>query len=151
MGKWDVYRDPEGDPVTITEEQGRAIHHALTTVEAVRKAEGAPSLWKHQDPQIEIAKSRLLGRMLYAGRAPLDEKPPHRMGACAYHLTDPDLCPYCGMPRSGRGGELGRSVDPRHDISIQFSQITGDPLPDKVMIITYCNSEWHSNRRGLWS
>lgn len=151
MSRWDVFRDQEGKPVTITEEQGRAIWHAIHVVEQVRKAEGEPSLWAHQSPEIEIAKSRLLGRMLYQGRPPLDEKPPTYFGAAGYHLTDPDLCPKCGAPRSERGGELARSIDPNDDISKGFHSLKRpEEVPEKVITISYCNEEWHRDKKSIW-
>lgn len=147
--KWDVYRDDEGNPVTITQAQGRAIWHAIETVNAVRKAEGVKSLWEHPSPDIEMGKSRLLGRMLYQGRAPLNEKPPHHWGACGYHLTDPDLCPSCGQERTGPGGELGRSIAAKDDVT-RWAKGLGERVEGKVVTVTYCAQEWHSGPKGVW-
>jgi hypothetical protein len=75
---WDVARDRDGQPITITEEQMHAIWRAVRVVEDVRRAEGYPSLWKN--PQPDLYKSRLLGRMLLDGKPPTKTKPPMEMG-----------------------------------------------------------------------
>jgi hypothetical protein len=75
--EWDVHRDSDGKPVTITEEQVKAIWRAVDVVDAVRKAEGYSS---ETDWRIEVAKSRLLGRMLLEGKPPTRTKPPLTMG-----------------------------------------------------------------------
>ena len=72
--EWDVYRDDDGAPVTITDIQVRAVWHALRVVELVRKHERYASLW--DNPQPNIWKSRLLGRMLVHGRPPTRTRPP---------------------------------------------------------------------------
>lgn len=72
--EWDVYRDDEGRPVTITAEQMRAIWHALRVVEQVRSHERYRSLW--ENPRADIYKSRLLGRILIQGRPPTRSRPP---------------------------------------------------------------------------
>lgn len=87
--EWDVTRDAEGNPVTLTPEQVRAVWNALAVVESVRRSEGHQSLWEH--PQYDLGKSRLLGRMLIDGRPPLVEKPPGYLSARGYHLVEPDL------------------------------------------------------------
>lgn len=89
--KWDVYRDENDEPVTITQEQFQAIWHAVRTVQAVRYAEGAAPIGAHGSWHADLAKSRLLGRMLMDGRPPLDEKPPRYVAACGYHLVEPEL------------------------------------------------------------
>ncbi len=88
--EWDVFRDKDGNAVTVTWEQVRAIWHAVSVVEQVRQAEGHESLW-HKPPRpdldrhgrdvnyqtsAELAKSRLLGRMLVQGLPPTRTKPP---------------------------------------------------------------------------
>ena len=83
---WDVYRDAQGNPVTITEEQMHAIWHAIRVVERVRRAEDYPSMWTNPEPN--LYKSRLLGRLLIDGRPPLDEKPPDWWGGCGYHIVE---------------------------------------------------------------
>lgn len=90
VADWDVFRDQDGKPVTITWEQVRAVWHAVHVVERVRRAEGHPSLWHIRPPnginqagfevssqgEPELAKSRLLGRMLVSGLPPTKTKPP---------------------------------------------------------------------------
>jgi hypothetical protein len=78
VGEWDVYRDLDGNPVRLTVEQVRAIWHAINVVESVRSAENFESLWSHPYPN--LAKSRLLGRMLVDGRPPTRTKPPRSWG-----------------------------------------------------------------------
>lgn len=120
MSKWDVYRDAEGNAVTITEEQCVAIRHAVRTWAAVvaQEKQGAeygitPELAQeisNSFNSVYISKSCLMGRMLYQGRPPLDEAPPVEYAAPAYHLTDPELCPECGGPRKGPRGVIQQSV-----------------------------------------
>ena len=93
MSKRDVFRDENGEPVTITPQQFQAIWHAIRTVEDVRRWTGYEPIggstgrgW-HPD----LAMSRLLGRMLMDGRPPLDEMPPPYVAARGYHLVEPDL------------------------------------------------------------
>jgi len=82
-----VYRDEDGEPVTVTPAQCAAVWHAIAVVEAVREAEGCrPLLPPYPEDQAvslraEIGKSRLLGRMLYEGRPPTRTRPPHYLGA----------------------------------------------------------------------
>ncbi len=75
---WDVHRDGHGRPVMITDEQVRAIWHAIYVVDQVRKQEGYRSIWEY--PNADMYKSRLLGRMLLLGRPPTRTKPPMEMG-----------------------------------------------------------------------
>jgi hypothetical protein len=88
---WDVYRDADGNPVTITEEQVHAIWHAIRVVEDVRRTEGSEPIgpgW-----EVNLYKSRLLGRMLIEGKPPLPgpaSELPHAMGAVAYWEVEPD-------------------------------------------------------------
>ena len=72
--EWDLYRDDEGDPVTITVEQVRAIWRALDVVRDVRRHEQYESLWANPSPNVR--KSRLLGRILVEGRPPTRTRPP---------------------------------------------------------------------------
>lgn len=89
---WDVFRTPDGKPVTITQQQVAAVLHAVQVVEAVRKAEGHRSLFyaagtKHPGSMYaEIYKSRLLGRMLMEGRPPTRTRPPVYLGGPAWEL-----------------------------------------------------------------
>jgi hypothetical protein len=91
--EWDVYRDKRGVPVTITREQVRAIWHAIAVVDQVRQAEGHESLFQIWNPPgagtngqtpVELAKSRLLGRMLVQGRPPTKTRPPVAEGGPAW-------------------------------------------------------------------
>lgn len=91
MSRWDVDRDEHGDPVTITPQQMRAIWHAVRVVNEVRRAEGYAPIGDRGGWLPDLAKSRLLGRMLIDGRPPLDEKPPDYVAARGYHLVEPDL------------------------------------------------------------
>ena len=94
--EWDVYRSKDGNPVTITWEQCRAIWHAVHVVEMVRRAEGHESLFhirdhdraSHRNSQTEpeMAKSCLLGRMLVDGLPPTKTRPPVQYSAPAWHL-----------------------------------------------------------------
>lgn len=84
--RWDVYRDEQGVPVTITEQQMHAIWHAIGVVVAVRRAEGARTISENWNA--DLYKSRLLGRMVLDGKPPYDEKPPTELSACAYWLWD---------------------------------------------------------------
>jgi hypothetical protein len=84
----DVYRNEAGEPVTITHEQYKAFWHAIRVwQEVARDDRGEPI--KFNEPN--VAKSRLLGRMLIDGRPPLDEVPPRWFGAPGYHLAEPEL------------------------------------------------------------
>lgn len=83
---WDVMRDAAGNAITLTPEQVQAVWHAIYVVERVRASEGYDSLWTN--PQPNLGKSRLLGRMLVDGRPPLAEKPPHWVAGCGYHLVE---------------------------------------------------------------
>ena len=100
MSRHDVYRDENGMPVTITEEQMHAIWHAAHVVEQVRREEGCSAIGEpFGTPStgqwwVDLYKSRLLGRMLIDGRPPLDEKPAKWLGGCAYHEVEPDLDHY---------------------------------------------------------
>lgn len=93
--EWDVYRDGKGDPVTISVEQMYAIWHAIRVVDRVRATEDHQSLWAHPHPDIEISKSRLLGRMLLDGLPPTKTKPPYVMGG-PYWRGLPDGDPFTG-------------------------------------------------------
>lgn len=91
--KWDVYRDTDGNPVTLTYEQCAAVLHAFGIVEDVRRVEGHRPLFADRSGEgvswhAEIAKSCLLGRMLHDGKPPLAEKPPTIHAAPAYHLVE---------------------------------------------------------------
>ncbi|GAC1521596.1 MAG: hypothetical protein NVS3B1_05960 [Marmoricola sp.] len=113
MTSFDVLRDSDDRPVTITPLQCQAIRHAFAVYESVISAEEARGAGPHPafPPRtyralLLVSKSALMGRMLYEGRPPLPVAPPVNQGAPAYHLADPDLCPTCGELRTGRPGLL---------------------------------------------
>ena len=74
VAEWDVARDDDGNPITISVEQVYAIWQAIHVVEAVREKESYESLWTNPHPN--LYKSRLLGRMLIQGRPPTRTRPP---------------------------------------------------------------------------
>lgn len=80
--EWDVYRDADGNVVTITEDQLHAIWSAINLVERVRRSEGYASLWDNAQPN--LFKSRLLGRILLHGLPPTKTKPPVELGGPAW-------------------------------------------------------------------
>lgn len=87
--KWDVYRDKDGNPITITPEQCAMLQHTLRVWLDVARMESYSSV-----PAIEalmqafygaiISKSCLMGRMLYDGKAPFDDAPPTYFAAPIY-------------------------------------------------------------------
>ena len=81
---WDVYRDEQGEAVIITEDQLYAIWHAIDVVESVREHEHYESMW--DNAQVNIYKSRLLGRMLLDGKPPTRTKPPTECGGPVWSL-----------------------------------------------------------------
>jgi hypothetical protein len=83
--EWDVARDDQGNPITLTDDQVGAIWHAIRVVEEVRKSQGYESLWD-RPIGINLGKSRLLGRMLLDGLPPTKTKPPHHLGGPAWWL-----------------------------------------------------------------
>lgn len=87
---WDVLRDADGNPVTITEQQMSAIWHAVSVVELVRRHEGYGSMWG-DNAQANLWKSRLLGRMVLDGKPPTRSKPPTELsGPCWWLLPGGD-------------------------------------------------------------
>lgn len=135
----DVYRDEAGNPVTITEQQCAAVLHALDVWSQIRREEGhwakhpyAVSPLKFDETNsasrpwrsAEIAKSRLLGRLLYEGRRPMRVAPPVVMAEPAYWLVDPELCDRCGWPR-----DMKAPV-------VSWSQDSGKK---------YCSRDWNAN------
>ncbi len=93
--RWDIYRDRNGNPVTITPEQCAAIQHAARVWLSVARAEGyrAASAIEAAVRAVDLAavqKSCLMGRMLYDGKPPLDKAPPVVNAAPAYHLVKRD-------------------------------------------------------------
>ena len=121
VGTYDVYRDADGNPVTITHEQMEAIWHAIRVRDQINERhhpngdrQGAGS------GGVNWLKSRLLGRMLLDGLPPLPDPPPVRWGGPAYHLTDPDLCPVCGGFRTDVGGALCTTIVPPDEATMAF-------------------------------
>jgi hypothetical protein len=84
---WDVYRDTDGQPVTISLEQCHAIWHAIRVVEQVRASEGHRSLWE-PGYGADLMKSRLLGRMLFEGKPPTRTRPPLALGGPDWTALD---------------------------------------------------------------
>lgn len=94
--RWDVYRDAAGNPVTVecdyghfegelTDEQLVAVRHAFAVWEEVCTDNGYGRAWngayRNEDGKViwthpNIAKSRLLGRMIHQGKPPHDLPPP---------------------------------------------------------------------------
>lgn len=146
--RWDVYRDKDGNPVTITPEQCAAISHALNVWESVAKAEnyeGLPGITRLRQAfyGAVVSKSCLMGRMLYEGRAPLNEKPPVLAAAPAYFLTDPDLCRYCGGPKDEPGRNLMTSLVPPEKFVSGYAIASGDQPIGKTVTRVQCAEEWH--------
>lgn len=145
--RWDVYRDRDGNPVTITPQQCEAIRHALRVwADVVRHenyylADHIAELSQHAW-DANLMKSCLMGRMLYQGRPPLDEKPPVVHAAPAYHLVDPDLCPQCGGERSKPGGSLATSILPPDSVASMYHQTYGRNM-GKTVTRVMCNEDWH--------
>lgn len=94
--EWDVLRDEAGNPVTITAQQMQAIWRAVRVVNAVRQQNGMRSLWEGP-PEAEMAKSRLLGRMLLYGLPPTRTRPPVAFSGPDWGLL-PDGDPFQEMP-----------------------------------------------------
>lgn len=89
VADWDVARDDDGNPITITPAQGHAVLRAMRVLKMVEKAEGGSCDGIYE-------KSRLLGRMLYEGLPPTKTKPPFDMGAPNWNLLpegEPFLTP----------------------------------------------------------
>lgn len=92
---WDVLREPDGTPVTISWRQVQAIWHAVQVVEAVRRdarrrleAEGTGEVRMSHGSLLsghpEYQKSRLLGRMLIDGLPPTRTEPPREWSGPAW-------------------------------------------------------------------
>lgn len=133
----DVYRDEDGNAVTITPEQCFALMQgdpSLLTGDQAKAVLRALYVWatirtKHSPtsspPMLAYAalvKSCLLGRLLYDGRPPMAEPPPVHYAAPSYHLVDPALCPTCSLVRTGNPGGVRWSVEDGW---------------------TYCPEDWH--------
>lgn len=101
--EFDVYRDHKGDPVTITPEhcagkkmwsyqQYAAFLHAWTVrTELVRRHNGDQAERMNDLRNVaNVGKSRLLGRMLYEGKPPLQDPPPLLWGGPDYSVEETD-------------------------------------------------------------
>ena len=128
---WDVLRDEEGNPITLTPEQVRAVWHAIGVWRDVCETEGSPQAdgWAGRKliNTADLAKSRLLGRMLIDGRPPLFEIPGRYLGAVAYHEVEPELDHYyLGQVFYARPGPDGKlhAVDPRTESTDDATAVT---------------------------
>lgn len=112
--EWDVYRDDDGNPVTITPEQVKAIWRALGVVGIVRAHENSEPIggweggWFGCMP--DLGKSRLLGRMLVHGRPPTRTRPPEAAGAPGWWLL-PGGDPFNGTAADRPPGISDRSSE----------------------------------------
>lgn len=132
--RWDVYRDRDGKPVTVTPAQCAAIRHALQVYTEVCDA-GGQGVFDSRTVlgilHFMNAKSALMGRMLYEGRPPLDLPPPTtHMAAPAWHLYDADLCPEC----------FGERVAPARATEIRLIPIEGGYERHQM----FCTRDWHA-------
>jgi hypothetical protein len=155
--EWDVYRNARGEAVTVTDEQCAAIRRAARVWLEVCEAEGyreVDAVRAVVDALIgpTLLKSCLMGRMLYEGKPPTEERPPTMGSAPAYYLVDPDLCPTCGGERNGPGRRLGSS--PLEDdaswhvrlAELAFAWKDGEryEIPiGKVRVVVECVEPWH--------
>lgn len=115
--EWDVYRDPDGNAVTYgrvadgpldwkywtchgcddpTAEQLTAVRHAVSVWRLVCAAESSPQAtgvvsWFHPN----MAKSRLLHRLIHLGLPPTRTKPPLEVAGPAWWLL-PGGDPFLG-------------------------------------------------------
>lgn len=141
MPEWDVYRDKDGKPVTLTWEQVKAVWHAWHIwMQVVYKEH--PEWPDYCNNPINMEKSCLLGRMLIDGRPPLPEAPPLVMAAPAYHLVDPDLCPTCGLVRDGKPGLLASTMRLPSELAKQLIQ----PV-SKTYTLVFCGEDWQAPHR----
>ena len=84
---WEPLRDSSRNVVTITRSQLSAIWKAVEIVEAVRRSEGYPSMFEGS-VRANLAKSRLLGRILLDGKGPTVTKPPLAWGGPEWSALD---------------------------------------------------------------
>lgn len=148
MSKYSVYRDKDGNPVTITEEQCAAIRHAARTWAKVTRDSGYSAAgWIEELSDMlngaNVSKSCLLNRMLYQGKDPLDDPPPTVMSAPAYYLTDPDLCKYCGREKSEPGGTLAGTIKMPIELRETYERVYGEASLGKTHTTVRCNEDWH--------
>lgn len=147
---WYPLKDTNGDSVTITWDQVRAINHALMVWrEVYRKEKGDyPDL----NNVANLWKSCLLGRMLVEGKPPLENAPPVVCAAPAYHLVDKDYCFNCGGLKTEPGRCLSTSIDQKHDIVTELGthRSHNEPPLGKVVTRVYCAESWHPRPRTVW-
>lgn len=141
----------DSHPVTITPEQCEAIKHAAKVWVKIAEKENYSALEDVKRVSdalnsVTLYKSCLMGRMLYAGRSPLPEKPPLVNSAPAYWLIDPELCPNCGGERDGAAREIGRSLEPDSKLAHLYSLGNEKNPLGKTLTVTYCNEDWHKGR-----
>ncbi len=140
-GRWDLQKNADGSAAVLTPLQVRAVWRAIEVWQDVCRKELGEAL---PFTSANLAKSRLLGRMLVDGRPPLPEAPPRYLGARGYHLVDPDLCPTCGAERTAPPRELGRSDRRPSDLQrLRAEQESGHTF-DKTVSILICAEPWHT-------
>ncbi len=140
-GRWDLLKDADGSVVVLTTLQVRAVWNAIEIWQEVCRKELGEAL---PFTAANLAKSRLLGRLLLDGRPPLAEAPPRYLGAGGYHLVDPDLCPTCGAERTAPPRELGRSNRRPSDLQrLRAEQESGHSF-DKTVSVLICAEPWHT-------
>lgn len=92
--RWVPFYDAQGNPVTLTWEQVRAVFHCIEMVNDLRCTEPRQLNWPEtvMEPTIDIAghpwKSRALGRLLIQGKPLFVDKPPLSVAACDYDTWD---------------------------------------------------------------
>lgn len=111
--RWDVYRDSDGNPVTVdcnyghydeiangplSSEQIKAVRHAAETWHEICQEMGSDqSRGAYEDGKwlwssANMAKSRLLYWMIHAGGAPHDYPPPHHSAGGWWELIEDGSC-----------------------------------------------------------
>lgn len=93
---WQPMEDENGDPITFTDEQCRAIYHAMQVVVDVMRVEREKGRRFHVAVPAEVLekaqlmqKSRLFGRLLKDGKPPLVDAPPSLWGGPDYSVEVP--------------------------------------------------------------
>lgn len=89
---WQPYSE-NGEVVTLEPKHCRAIHHALRVYARVQEKEGSPCFdYQALSGLLAFmsAKSCLMGRLLYDGKAPLVDAPPTSWAAPDYSLEESD-------------------------------------------------------------
>ena len=126
--------------MVLTPHQVRAIWNAIDIWQDVCRTElGKPLPFTKPN----LAKSRLLGRMLIDGRPPLPDAPPHFLGAGGYHLVDPELCPTCGGERVGPSRELGRTSERPAGLERLWAEEESGRSFKNTVSVLMCAEPWH--------